>query len=118
MLRRAVRELGREGLHEHAAQPWLSAVEAGAATLRGIGQSLSGQQAVKDPSGLTRAVRADRVVLDEMRRAGLTEPLSTAALGRLFGIGFALDQFRRDLDDLIERSREISASRNRSAKVR
>jgi hypothetical protein len=53
---------------------------------------------LKDTSGLTKAVRAYRLALDEMRRAGLTEPLSTAALGRLFGIGFALDQFRRDLD--------------------
>jgi len=118
MLRRAVRELGREGLHEHTAQPWLSAVETGAATLRGIGQSLSGQQALKDTGGLTKAVRAYRVALDEMRQAGLTEPLSTAALGRLFGIGFALDQLRRDLDDLIERSGEMSASLNRSAKGR
>jgi uncharacterized membrane protein YccC len=118
MLRRAVRELGRDGLHEHAAQPWLWAVETGAATLRGIGRSLSGQQALKDTSGLTKAVRAYRVALDEMRRAGLTEPLSTTALGRLFRIGLALDQFRRDLDDLIERSRENSASLNRSAKVR
>jgi uncharacterized membrane protein YccC len=118
MLRRAVRELGREGLHEHTAQPWLWAVETGAAALRGIGQSLSDQQAPGDTRGLTKAVRAYRVALDEMRRAGLTEPLSTAALGRLFGIGFALDQFRRDLDDLIERSGEISASLKRSAKAR
>jgi hypothetical protein len=30
-------------------------------------------------------------------------------VGRLFGIGFALDQLRRDLDDLAERAEELAA---------
>ena len=52
-----------------------------------------------------------RAALDKMRRDGLTEALSTAALGRLFWTGFALDLFRRDLDELAERAAEIAAAR-------
>jgi uncharacterized membrane protein YccC len=111
MLRRAVRNLGRDALPGCAAEAWRCAAETGAATLSRLGQTLSGRQAREDAGGLAEAVRAYRAALDEMTRTGLTQPLSTAALGRLFGIGFALEQFRRDLDDLIERSREISASR-------
>jgi uncharacterized membrane protein YccC len=112
MLRRAVRNLGRDPLPERAAEAWRFAAETGAETLRRIGQTLTGRPAQGDVGGLAMAVRAYRTALDDRRRTGLTQPLSTAALGRLFGIGFALEQFRRDLDDLIERSREISASRD------
>jgi hypothetical protein len=34
-------------------------------------------------------------------------------VGRLFGVGFALDQLRRDLDDLAARARELAAGRDR-----
>ena len=78
---------------------------------RRAGQVLSGQDAIGDLKRLTEAVRAYSMSLDEMRRAGLMHSLSTAALGRLFGIGFALDQFRRDLEDLFERCREFAATR-------
>jgi hypothetical protein len=113
MPRRAAREGGSDVLDEHTARPWLRAIEAGAAPLRRIGHVLSGQDATGDLKSLTEAVRAYRMSLDEMRRAGLTHSLSTAALGRLFGIGFALDQFRRDLEDLVERCREIAATRRK-----
>jgi uncharacterized membrane protein YccC len=118
MLRRAAREAGQDALHEHVAKHWLCAAQTGAATLRRVGQVLAGQQAPDDSNSLAQAVRAYRVAVDEMRQAGMTRSLSTAALGRLFGIGFALDQFRRDLDDLIERSREIFVSRARPEKIR
>ena len=35
------------------------------------------------------------------------------AVWRLFGAGVALEQFRRDLDDLIERMEELSSGRKR-----
>ncbi|WP_244470830.1 hypothetical protein [Microvirga massiliensis] len=117
-LRRTAREAGHDALPEHAARSWLRAAGTGAVTLRRVGQALLGRQAPEDSSALAQAVRAYRNALDEMRRAGLTRSLSTATLGRLFGIGFALEQFRRDLDDLIERSEEIHASHNRPARVR
>jgi len=118
MLRRAVRDLGRDPLPWRATEAWRSAAETGAASLRQVGQTLTGPQLPEDTGSLARAVRAYRATLDHMRRIGLTQSLSTAALGRLFGIGFALEQFRRDLDDLIARSREISGSHNEPVRDR
>lgn len=116
MLRRAAREAGSEVLHEGAAPSWQRATESGATTLQAICRLLAGQQVPEDFNTLASAVRDYRAAVEEMRRAGQTHSLSTAALGRLFGIGFALEQLRRDLDDLIEVSREVSSPGRRSVK--
>lgn len=47
--------------------------------------------------------------LDGVRRQGPTRSVPVDEIGRLFGIGFALDQLRRDLDDLLERANELTA---------
>src|SRR5690606_13843619 len=75
MLRRAAREAGSDVLDEPTAGSWLRALEAGAATLRRVGQVLSGQDAVSESSRLAEAVRDYRMSLDGMRRSGLTQPL-------------------------------------------
>jgi hypothetical protein len=118
MLRRAARGAGRDAQPEHLAEAWSCAAATGAATLRRIAHILSGRHAPEDRNALAQAVRGYRVAADGTRRAGLTGALPTAAVGRLFGIGFALEQFRRDLDDLIERSGEIAAWHDRSAEAR
>jgi hypothetical protein len=118
MLRRTARKGGHVAPLEHVAEAWSCAVRTGATALRRIGDVLSGQQAPEDRKALAQAVRGYRVAVDGMRRAGLTDALSTATVGRLLGIGFALEQFRRDLDDLVERSKEISTKRDRSAEAR
>ena len=53
--------------------------------------------------------------MDEIRRRELTRALPTDVVWRLFGTGFALEQFRRDLDDLVERTQEFSAGRKRAS---
>ncbi|WP_134725678.1 FUSC family protein [Paracoccus luteus] len=114
MIRRAAREAGNVALHDCAAASWRHAVESAAATLQGICRLLAGQDVPDDFSTLASAVRDYRIAVEEMQRAGLTQTLPTADLGRLFGIGFALEQLRRDLDDLIELSREVSSPRGTS----
>jgi hypothetical protein len=109
MLRRAAREAGDDVFDKPVAEAWRRAVEAGAAALERIEQGLPGGKPVGDAKDLAEAVRAYRSSLDRMRKSGLTEDLSTATLSRLFGMSFALDQFRRDLDDLIARCKEIAA---------
>jgi hypothetical protein len=111
MLRRASREAGQRSLPEGAAEAWARAAETGAASLRRAGRALSGQQSRDDNVGIAEAVRAYRAALEAMRRAGVMRSLATPVLGRLFQTGFALEQFRRDLDDLIERSGEFSPGR-------
>jgi uncharacterized membrane protein YccC len=116
MLRRAVREPGGgEVSREPLAQPWARAAQAGAAALRDVGQALRGRRVPAASGALAQAVGAYRTAVDEMRRRNLTRSLSTDAVGRMFGVGFALEQLRRDLDDLIERTRERSAQGEGSA---
>lgn len=112
MLRRTAQGTGHDLLDEHVGKPWRCAIEAGVASLRTTGRLLCGQKVADDPDGLAKAVRGYRKSLDGMRRGEMTQTLSTAALGRLFGMGFALDQLRRDLDELTERSEEIAAARH------
>ena len=114
MLRRALREPG-EALREHVAPPWFRAVQAGAAVLRELGRALSGGQVPERSGGMAAAVGEYRSALDEIRRLGLTRGLPTDVVWRLFGAGFALEQFRRDLDDLAERTQEFSSGRERDA---
>jgi uncharacterized membrane protein YccC len=114
MLRRALREPG-EALREHVAQPWFRAVQAGAAVLRELGRALSGGQVPERSGRMAAAVGEYRSALDEIRRLGLTRGLPTDVVWRLFGAGFALEQFRRDLDDLAERTQEFSSGRERDA---
>jgi hypothetical protein len=64
---------------------------------------------------MAAAVGEYRSALDEIRRLGLTRGLPTDVVWRLFGAGFALEQFRRDLDDLAERTQEFSSGRERDA---
>ena len=106
VLRRAARDA--DVLQDPAASSWQRAAETGASTLADISRLLAGQRVPEDVDTLTPSVRAYRAALDEMRRDGLTRSLSTAALGRLFGIGYALEQLQRNLADLIEVSREAS----------
>jgi uncharacterized membrane protein YccC len=65
------------------------------------------------------APRADKVgaaiadysaAMSELRRAGLTRELSDAETARIFTLGFALDQLRRNLDDLGGRLDEFARS--------
>lgn len=111
ILRRAAQATGDDRIDRQLAGAWSGAIKAGAAALRRTGRLLRQRDAATDTNELAQAVRAYRAALEEMRRAGETESLSTAALERLFWVGFALDLFRRDMDELAQRAQEIAAAR-------
>lgn len=108
MLRRAARGAGTDVLHEYVAPQWKCAAKAGASTMRSVAWTLEGHPVPAEPNTLAPAVSEYRVAVDGMRKAGLTQSLPTISLSRLFGMSFALEQFRRDLDDFIEVSKEFS----------
>jgi uncharacterized membrane protein YccC len=115
MLRRAAGGAWDEAVREQLAPPWSAAARAGAERLEDLGEALAGQRAPAHPDAVAETVAAYKAALDGVRRQGLTDPLPVDEVGRLFGVGFALDQLRRDLDDLAERVLELVAGRGRDA---
>jgi uncharacterized membrane protein YccC len=109
MVRRAVGEPGLEVSSEHPAQTWASAARAGAATLGKLADALSAGQSPAPSDAMADAIGAYRASIDELRRSKRTRILPTDTLWRMFGAGFALEQFRRDLDDLVERVEDFAA---------
>lgn len=100
MLRRTAREGGNDSLHECALSFWHKAADSGASALHAISRIFAGEEASYDSAALADSIRDYRSALEDARRADFTPALSTEELGRLFGIGFALDQLRLDLEDL------------------
>jgi uncharacterized membrane protein YccC len=59
---------------------------------------------------IVAAVADYAAAMSELRRAGLTRELSDAETARIFTLGFALDQLRRNLEDLGARLEEFARS--------
>ena len=57
------------------------------------------------------ALKACDSEIAALRREGLTRPLSTAEVERLFALGFALDQLFQNAGDLARRIEEYSTGR-------
>ncbi len=115
MLRRAVGEAGDQALPAGPAESWVSAARTGATVLRHLSESLPAGSP-PGPSGEMAGAMGDAIgeyrgTIDAMRRAQQTRDLPTETLWRLFGTGFALEQFRRNLDDLVERTGEFAGRR-------
>ena len=107
MLRRAGRDIGTDTLPASIAAPWCEAAESTAETLRGIERLLAGGKVPEDFDTLTPAVRAYLDALEDIRKSAEAATLPPATLRRMFGIGFTLDQFRRDIGDMIEIAQEV-----------
>ena len=108
MLRRAIRESENDVIEEQLTEAFRDALLIGASRLEQIGRGPSADGATDDAAALADAVRRYRQALQAMRESGATRKLSTATLTRLFGISFALDQFRRNLGDLTARYEEVT----------
>ena len=111
MLRRAATGVWDEAVRDHLAQPWADAAQAAAMRLENVGDALAKQHNPGPPGVVAETAGAYKTALDRVRRQGLTRSLSVDEVGRLFGIAFALDQLRRDLDDLAERATELATGR-------
>jgi uncharacterized membrane protein YccC len=104
MLRRAAHESDAE---ERLAPAWARAARAAAAALTDIAEALPRRRAPRPSTDLAEAVAAYQAAIDDMRQRGLTRSLSTDAVGRIFGLAFALDQLRRDVEEFAAAAREL-----------
>lgn len=108
MLRRTVREAENDVIEEQLTEAFRNAVLIGASRLEQIGKRSSHDGVADDADELSDAVKRYRQTLQTMRDNGATRKLTTATLTRLFGTSFALDQFRRNLGDLVARYEEAT----------
>ncbi len=114
MLRRAVGRPRQEGACGGRPAPdWRPAAEAGAAHLRVLADALENGRPPERSDTMAKAIGAYRATMDGMRQDAPDRQPSTDTLWWLFGAGFALEQFRRDLDDLAERIKDHSTRQHR-----
>jgi uncharacterized membrane protein YccC len=115
MLRRTADSPWHEAVRDQLVQPWTEAVQAGAGRLERLGSALSERQVPGTAADMSVRLEAYKGALEEVRRQHLTRSLPTDETERLFGIGFVLDQFQRNLNDLDDRVRELLAGHGQDA---
>lgn len=91
--------------------PLEHAVDALRAYLGDTAQALLARRAPPSLDALTEAFAAYAAAMSELRRAGLTRDLSDQEAARIFTLGFALDQLRRNLGDLNSRVAELARAK-------
>jgi len=101
-----------EPLPEAAAAHLLPALDQLSQSLRGhlgdMAQAINAHRELPDLDTVTQAFTAFTAATNGLRRSGQTRGLSDEELARIFTLGFALDQLRRDLGDLHNRVAELS----------
>jgi uncharacterized membrane protein YccC len=98
-------------VHRRLAGPWSDVARAAAGLLRHIGQALPTRQSPKSLDPVIKAIAAYEAAVADVRRDGLTRDLPNDAVARVFALGFILDQFRRNLEDLVSRAMEAKHSK-------
>jgi uncharacterized membrane protein YccC len=81
------------------------------ANLGDTAQALSLRRAPPRPDTVTEAFAAYATAMSELRRAGLTRDLSDQEAARIFTLGFALEQLRRNLGDLQSRVADLARAK-------
>jgi uncharacterized membrane protein YccC len=98
-------------VHRRLAEPWSDVARAAAGLLSHIGQALPLRQPPTSLDPVVKAIAAYEAGVAEVRRDGLTRDLPDDAVARVFALGFVLDQFRRNLEDLVSRTMEVQRSK-------
>jgi uncharacterized membrane protein YccC len=76
--------------------------------LGGAAQALNARRPLPSLDAVTESFAAYAAAMSALRRAGLTRDLSDQEAARIFTLGFALEQLRRNLGDLQSRVAELA----------
>jgi len=105
---RATSEPWEDCLVTRLTEPVSRVAEATADFFDACGTALARRQAPPPMQPVADALDHLSATVAALRQDGTTRPLPGAAVERLFGLGFALDQMRRDAQDLVERIAELA----------
>jgi uncharacterized membrane protein YccC len=98
-------------VHQRLAEAWSDVARAAAGLLKHIGQALPTQQSPTSLDSVVKAIAAYEAAVADVRRDGLTRDLPNDAVARVFALGFVLDQFQRNLEDLVSRTMEVQCAK-------
>jgi uncharacterized membrane protein YccC len=99
-----------EAVHQHLAEPWSRVARATAQVLRHISLALPARRSPPTLDPVIEAIAAYEAAVDGIRRTGITKDLPNESVGRVFALGFVLEQFQRNLGDLLSRTREAQSA--------
>jgi uncharacterized membrane protein YccC len=97
-----------ESVRCRLAEPSARASRAIAEFLRATAEALAGHGTAASLSSVVTALGDVAGTTEQLRQDGLSRELSADEMGRLFGMSFAFDQLRTDLEDLANRALEFA----------
>ncbi|HEX4179211.1 MAG TPA: FUSC family protein [Caulobacteraceae bacterium] len=92
------------------AGPATDATAAIARWLSSVGQAVAARRGAPGLDEIEQAMTGYATAVADLRRGGLTRDLPDDAVGRIFGLSFALEQLASHLRDLAERTDELAGS--------
>ena len=99
-----------KAVHQRLAEPWSRVARAAAQVLRHTSLALPARRSPPTLDPVIEAIAAYEAAVDDIRRTGITRDLPNEAVGRVFALGFVLEQFQRNLGDLLSRTREAQSA--------
>jgi uncharacterized membrane protein YccC len=99
-----------EAVHQCLTEPWSRVARAAAHVLRQTSLALPARRSPPSLDPVIEAIGAYEAAVDGIRRTGITKDLPNEAVGRVFALGFVLEQFQRNLRDLLRRTREAQST--------
>lgn len=115
MLGRALAEPFPDAFHDRLAGPLRAAVDAIAASFKGLGASLDDRRPPPSLMPVEQAIAHYAHEVAEVREAGQTRDLAGDIVGRTFAVGFALEQLKTNLKDLASRTAERARKKEASS---
>jgi len=82
------------------------------ALLLGLAEALRTRTLPPDPASFETALHTFVSETETLRSHALSHDLPYGSFGQVFALGFAFEQFRKDLEDLLARTRELVAHRS------
>jgi hypothetical protein len=76
-----------------------------------LADALRTRRAPPDAEGFQSALHTFVSETEALRSHALSHDLPYGSFGQVFALGFAFEQFRKDLEDLLARAQELAASR-------
>jgi uncharacterized membrane protein YccC len=80
---------------------------AGSTSLRGLANAFAGRSVPPPLADFDAALRTYHGTITTLRTEGVLRTLPSEAVGRVFALGFGLEQFRKNLGDLADRATEF-----------